>query len=430
MKNQQSLSANILGTGKAQPVKASQRIVVLDALRGFALMGIALANYPEFTLWTFLSETEQAEMPSARIDNIVHWLQYLLVDGKFYTIFSILFGIGFSIIITHAMQRQSNGFSIFFRRMTILLLIGLAHIMLIWSGDILMLYAAIGLLLPLFRNCKNRQLLQWACFFFLLPIAISAWRTLSGINPAHWFYQKWWSVATSQGINEQNFATWLRDAKTYPDTFSFLLQGAVERTWEFVNGQRYFKVLGLFLIGYYIGRQQLFQQLKQNKQLLLKMFRTGIFIAFPLSIAYAWHCANNHPWGSTAHELLYAVSVYPLGATYMAALCLLYLKFPKATSWRILAYTGRMALTCYILQSLFGILLFYGIGFGWGTSMGLWQSELISLIVFSIETLLCSCWLRFFNFGPLEWLWRMLTYWKWFPLVKHTQASEKTASEQ
>lgn len=66
MKNQQSLSANELGTGKAQPVKASQRIVVLDALRGFALMGIALANYPEFTLWTFLSETEQAEMPSIR----------------------------------------------------------------------------------------------------------------------------------------------------------------------------------------------------------------------------------------------------------------------------------------------------------------------------------------------------------------------------
>lgn len=136
----------------SQPVK--NRIVTLDALRGFALLGIALANFPEFSLWTFLDHETQMKMQTGSLDAIVRCLQYLLVDGKFYTIFSVLFGIGFYIIISHAIQRGANGFRIFYRRMLILLIIGLAHLMLLWSGDILMLYAAIGMLLPLFRNCK------------------------------------------------------------------------------------------------------------------------------------------------------------------------------------------------------------------------------------------------------------------------------------
>ena len=105
-------------------------------------MGIALANYPEFSLWTFLSGDEQMAMASVSMDQTVHWWMYLLVDGKFYTIFSVLFGIGFSIIIDHAMQRGADGFRIFYRRMCVLLLMGFAHLMLIWSGDILLLYAA------------------------------------------------------------------------------------------------------------------------------------------------------------------------------------------------------------------------------------------------------------------------------------------------
>ena len=96
-------------------------------------MGIALANFPEFGLWTFLSSSEQESMSTAGIDHVVRFLQYLLVDGKFYTIFSILFGIGFSLILTR------HGRSLFIRRMLILVGIGFMHLMFIWSGDILLL---------------------------------------------------------------------------------------------------------------------------------------------------------------------------------------------------------------------------------------------------------------------------------------------------
>lgn len=126
----------------------------------------------------------------------------------------------------------------------------------------------------------------------------------------------------------------------------------------------------------------------------------------------------NYPWGDMTHDLLYTLSVYPMGLAYMSGLCLLYLRFDSWPCWRLLAYPGRMALTCYISQSVIGLFLFYGIGLGWGTSVGLWQTELVSLAVYAVEILLCAAWLRFFNFGPLEWLWRMLTYGIWFPLRK------------
>ena len=126
------------------PVKPSERYVILDALRGFALIGICLANYPEFSLYTFQPADVAAAMPSAGIDRIVRFLQYVFVDGKFYTLFSLLFGMGFSIIISHAAQRGPGGFKLFYRRMAVLLLIGFIHLMFIWSGDILMLYALMG----------------------------------------------------------------------------------------------------------------------------------------------------------------------------------------------------------------------------------------------------------------------------------------------
>ena len=122
--------------------------MILDALRGFALLGIALANYPEFALWTFLSDEEQQAMPTAAVDSVVRYLQYLFVDGKFYTIFSLLFGVGFSLILSR------HPVSLFMRRMLILAAIGFCHLLFIWSGDILLLYAVGGMLLPLFMRLK------------------------------------------------------------------------------------------------------------------------------------------------------------------------------------------------------------------------------------------------------------------------------------
>ena len=402
----------------AIPVKSSERYVILDVLRGLALLGIALANFPEFSLYSFLPAEAADAMPTAGIDRIVHYLQYVFIDGKFYTIFSLLFGIGFSIIIANAARRDANGFRIFYRRMFVLLLIGFLHLMFLWSGDILMLYALLGMLLPLFRNVSNRALLVWAFTMLAIPVAVDFIVELSGIRPSASVVELQQFYCAKYGITDENFAYWLRDADHYGATFEFLIQGALVRMQEFIDGNRYFKVMGLFLLGFYIGRNRFYADLKSRKLQLNRIVRYGFIIGLPLSFLYAWSAMNSRPWGLGMHAVLYFVSVFPLGFAYVAGICLLYLHCPQWKGFRFFAMPGRMALTNYIGQSVFGMLLFYGIGFAFGAGVGLVYVVLIAAGVWIVQALFSGIWLHYCQFGPLEWIWRILTYGKVFRLVK------------
>lgn len=375
------------------PTTERQRHVILDALRGLALMGIALANFPEFALWTFLSSEQQAAMPTAYIDEIVRFLQYLVVDGKFYSIFSILFGIGFSLIM------ERHGLRLFVRRMLILVIIGFLHLMFIWSGDILLLYAVGGLLLTLMIGLSDKSLFILALSLIMIPVGLDALIEFGGFNFPEPFYQAWWDKAEALGINESNFASWLRDANSYGQMFAFLIQGAYERLWEFVEGHRLPKVVGLFILGYLASKHRLYARLQDLP--LRKALYWSVSIGLPTSLLYAWSATNGHPWGLTVHSLLYAVSVIPLAIVFIIGVGLLYLQSPKSVVFRWLAAPGRMALSCYISHSLIGILLFYGLGFGLGTSLGLVYIELIALVVFFIQIIVCRIWLNYFRFGPL-----------------------------
>ncbi|MCQ2227119.1 MAG: DUF418 domain-containing protein [Bacteroidales bacterium] len=395
---------------------SKQRLVVLDALRGFALLGIALANYPEFSLYSFLSDAETSAMPTAQSDVWMHWFLMIFVDGKFYTIFSVLFGIGFSMIIANARKRGADGMRIFYRRMMVLVIIGFMHLMLLWSGDILLLYALMGLLLPLFYGLSDRTLLRFSAAMLALPILCDLIIAITGIDPSQIPYALWWQWCDRFGITEDNFATWLRDSDSYVGVLQFLVQGAFERMWEFVSSHRCFKVLGLFLIGLYIGRSGIHATLSEHRQLLRKVASWGFGLGLPMSVACAWSSVNGHPFGNVVHAVFYAFSSYPLGLGYMSILSLIYLKNSELPLWKALASPGRMSLTSYLMQSVMGIAIFYGVGMGLGCSLGLWQTSLVAVSVFVLETVVSSMWLRWFPFGPFEWVWRMLTYGRFFRL--------------
>lgn len=400
------------------PVRSSERYAILDVLRGLALLGIALANFPEFSLYSFLPVEAADAMSTAGIDRVVRYLQYVFIDGKFYTIFSLLFGIGFSIIITNAARKGANGFRIFYRRMFVLLLIGFLHLMFLWSGDILMLYALLGMLLPLFRNASNRALAVWAFVLMAIPVAVDFTVELSGIYPSASVVELQRFYCNKYGITDENFAYWLRDAEHYSETFEFLIQGALVRVQEFIDGNRYFKVMGLFLLGFCIGRNRFYADLESHRPQLKRTARYGFIIGLPLSFIYAWSAMNGHPWGLGTHAVLYFVSIFPLGFTYVAGICLCYLRHPQWKVFRFFAMPGRMALTNYIGQSVFGMLLFYGIGFGLGAGVGLVYVVLIAAGVWIVQALFSGVWLHYCQFGPLEWIWRMLTYGKVFKLIK------------
>ena len=406
----------MVNTNDISPVKTSERFIILDALRGFALLGICMANFPEFSLYTFLSPEAAASMPTAVQDKITRYLLYIFVDGKFYTLFSLLFGLGFSIIIRNAERKGVNGFRIFYRRMGMLMLFGLLHLMFIWSGDILLLYALLGMLLPFFRQVPDKKLLGWALFFLILPIGVDLVCEITRTNLALPFIRLQETYCAEYGINGTNFAYWLHDAEDYGTVFQFLVQGACVRMQEFIIGNRYFKVLGLFLVGFYIGRNRIYADLEGRKNLLVKVCRLGLIIGLPCSLLYAWSSMGGHPLSDTLHSLFYFISVYPLGFAYAAGLCLLYLRVKSLSIWKWLAAPGRMALTNYIGQSVIGMFLFYGIGLGWGSTIGLLQTEVIVLAVFLSQMLFSRLWLSGFKFGPLEWIWRMLTYGKWLAI--------------
>ena len=391
------------------PTAERERHLILDVLRGLALMGIALANFPEFALWTFLSGDEQAAMATASTDRVVRYWQYVLVDGKFYTIFSLLFGVGFSLILVR------HGRRLFLRRMLVLVLIGFLHLMFIWSGDILLLYAVGGLLLTVFVGFNDRLLLTVAMGLIVLPVGLDALTEWGGVDFAGPFYDHWWQVATAQGITEANFASWLHDADSYGQMFAFLLQGACERLWEFVDSHRLPKVLGLFIVGYLIGKHRLYARLTELP--LLKTFLWTLAVGLPTSLVYAWSATQGHPLGQTMHALLYAVSIIPLAVAYVAGLCLLYLRGRDWPLWQWIAAPGRIALSNYISQSIIGVVLFYGIGFGLGTTVGLSTVEIAAFGVFLLQILCSRQWLLRFRFGPLEWLWRIATYGRYFPIT-------------
>lgn len=240
-----------------------KRFVILDALRGFAILGIILANYPEFSLWTF---SDQAGWTSQ--DRVVRAVQTFLVDGKFYTLFSLLFGMGFSIQLSNAEGRLST----FYRRMSVLLVIGLLHLCFLWSGDILMLYAACGMLLPAFRKLPSGKILFIAGGLLLLPTLLDA---VFGSSLADPLEAAQWRICGLYGITGTNFGTWLADAGTYREVLQFLHQGAVERLWEIVSAHRFFKVLGLFLIGFVAGMERIYADIPGNRGLLGKLLRAS-----------------------------------------------------------------------------------------------------------------------------------------------------------
>lgn len=380
-----------------------KRYVILDALRGVALLGIILANFPEFSLWTFADPALHTPL-----DRVVRALQYFFIDGKFYTLFSLLFGIGFSIQMENAGQRTGT----FYRRMAVLFMIGFLHLMLLWSGDILMLYAAMGMLLPLFRRLPTRCLLAVAGCFLTLPVLLDALFP----HMADPLEAGYWRLCDRYGITEAGFGTWLRDIDGYGGMSRFLRMGAVERMWEFVSGHRYFKVLGLFLIGFCIGRHRVYADLSAHRALLRRVLRAGLALGLPVSLLYTWSSMTDG--GTVLRDIFYLLSVYPMGLAYAAGFCLVFERRPAAPGWQPLAAIGRMACTNYLGQSVFGILLFYGIGLGWGARVDLLTTELIALGVYTLQLLFSRFWLGRFRFGPVEWIWRMLTYGRRLPMLR------------
>jgi uncharacterized protein len=190
---------------------------------------------------------------------------------------------------------------------------------------------------------------------------------------------------------------------------------------ELIFQSRAFKVFGMFLIGLVIGRTGLYKRLKENKRLLWGVLLAGLLIGLPANYILV-HLQQNPGYMQLTmmglkQTIAYAIGVAPLSLAYAAAFSLLYTHLPFQKVLNLLAPQGRMALTNYLMQTLIGIFTFSQLGFGF-QSLGPAASTLFALAVFTGQVIVSTIWLNYFQYGPMEWIWRQLTYGKRLPLKK------------
>ena len=238
----------------AGPIDSTERSALLDSLRGWALFGILAANMVAFIGFSFLDDAARAATIGSAFDDLAELLIEWLIVGKFYSIFSLLFGIGFAIQLGR-LERRGEGVPRYLRRLAVLFVIGMAHLMLFWIGDIVALYALMGAVLLLFRRQPDRTLISWAVVLWLVPVAWSALIHFGGVNVAAPIFDAGLRTLAAAGIDVS-----VGPFEYYRDTgFIQALEQrpgeALIRLSDLVYQMRFTKVLGMFLIGLWIGRR-------------------------------------------------------------------------------------------------------------------------------------------------------------------------------
>jgi uncharacterized protein len=398
----------------ATPVPPAERVELLDALRGFALLGILVINLAAFSGWPFISAAHQAALPTAAVDHQVHFLSTLLVEGKFYSLFSLLFGIGFAVQMLRAQERGIDFAPRFRRRLWVLLGIGMVHLCFFWYGDILVLYALLGFLLIPVRRFGDRPLLIAAAALILAPIAVHTAILLSGgVLPGAPLRDLARTVDAHFGFEAEDFPS-LLGRIGWVEFFQLNLAGPLYRFATFLDTSRALKVFGMFLIGFVAARRAIFRDVAAHRALLRRVLAWGLALGLAVNVAWAWITLVVSPrslsWPALAETAGYALGVAPLALAYAAAFALLWQRPRWRRHLQRLAPAGRMALTNYLVQTAFGIGLFYGVGLGLTGKLGPTFVVPLAVVVFVTQVRISALWLRHCRYGPAEWLWRSLTY--------------------
>ena len=397
----------------ATPVSGRERIYTLDVIRGFALLGILIMNMPGFNT-SFYAGTDGVEPWPQWYNQWTQTLTDVLFSGKFNSMFSMLFAIGFTIQLDRLEARDpEHAKSIYLRRIFWLFVFGAIHMCVLWDGDVLHMYATFGLFLLALRRAPEKLL--WTLFgmCLVLPVCLSVWRLLT-FKPedgvAIVAMAKSWVASNNAAYGHGSFVAaaveHTREAiHTY--TYPWSLRGIIIFTSQ---------IFATMLLGLILGRRHFFQDSGEH----LPFIRRIQWIALGTGLAAASVFAI---WENTTTDY-----VTPSVFRVFAGLCywigrILIMIFFVATIVRCvhndrlrrtlqpMAMAGRMPLTNYLMQTLIATTLFYGWGFGLWGRVGLAADLLLSfLIFFLVQVPLSLWWLKRFELGPMEWLWRKLTY--------------------
>lgn len=398
------------------PVDPLQRIEALDMVRGFALFGVLLVNMFNFgSGGLYWNES---------LDEFAWSVKRFFFETKSWRLFSLLFGLSFALQLIRATERGAEFISVYLRRLIILFMIGAAHAM-IYDGDILMQYAELGLLLVLFRNLSPKSLLVLSvCLLALFPIGRAA---TSFLEP-------------TQIEPTAEYAVRLEAAKVemeeYRTTHYYVVGSMSEVMAENAHLENPFHrplgpesspaIFAMFLLGLYVGRRQIVHDISRHLPLIRNVFRWGFSVGLVcMGAERILHATTGYEvFGEQRASILpqfIGDTIFTYGSTllalsYAAGIILLAQRDWGKRLLTPLGATGRMALTVYLSGSIMFGTLFYGFALGKAFYLGPAAVTGYAVLFFAIQILIAVLWTSRFRFGPMEWLWRALTYLRFPPM--------------
>ncbi|WP_258806686.1 DUF418 domain-containing protein [Pseudidiomarina sp. CB1] len=409
-------------TALTSPITQRERIQMLDVIRGFALLGILLMNIEYFQrpMTAMLFGLDQS---LEGIDKGVGWTVFTFVQGKFYTMFSLLFGIGFVIFCDRAKEKQHpRPRLLFLRRASVLALFGWLHIYFFWGGDILLTYAICALFLVLFINKPAQSLWKWGIGIYLLPIIV-VWLAAVGLHFALQDPATANEVLTDMRQSQAAIKDFVVQANTIYAEGSWqqiIDIRSEELSKMYGTGGMFFflpTLLGIFLIGASFARSGVFTSFDKHPTAYKHLLRWGLLLGLPAALYTGFYNTNPNMLlpnlDSAFGFTIAAVASLGLCFAYMSiiALALRGAQRAKREHWlRHLAPAGRMALTNYLMHSIVFTTLFYGYGFAMYGEISRSMATALAIGLWLLQLPMSKWWLNRFRFGPCEWLWRTLTY--------------------
>ncbi|ACB83883.1 DUF418 domain-containing protein [Natranaerobius thermophilus] len=399
------------------PTDPNKRVEIVDIIRGFALFGVLLVNMTLFKSTLFY--WEQIPHYSGDINVFFGWMIELLATGKFYPIFSFLFGLGFYFFVSRAQKKGLKVGKLYRRRILGLLIFGLIHLVFIWSGDILHLYSVGGLFLLVFSTMSDKTIKKLMVFFFCLAVIIQG-----GIVFAETLTAEEDLTAEidprEKRLQLKEDATGVYQEGDFLDILRFRVVNEVP--YVMLNILLSLPdILFLFLLGLYAGRKKIFMKIGEYRQKFRWTLNRTLPIGVIGTLVYYLIMVDSIGLGPIAGdvlaEMIFYVASISLAVTYICSLSLLsQYNFPM----RILSplsNVGKMALTNYLTQSLISVSIFYGYGAGLFEQVSVTGGVAITVGIYTLQMIWSWIWMSRFRFGPFEWLWRSFTYQE-FPPIK------------
>lgn len=401
------------------PIPAPQRIASVDIVRGFALWGVLLVNMMNF------GALVPGQWPDL-IDRFAFWAQRFFFEQKSLRLFSFLFGLGFAFQMLRASNGAARFLPVYVRRLAVLSAFGFLHY-LIYPADILVPYAIVGFALLFFRNWSPTRILVMVALLFLIQGIVDwVWPRYGTTPPAHQLSpiariylrapdpefrensQTASSISEHTRVRAQRaLDVWRARAKRFPSHH-------LDPRNHWRGTQSWLVYLAMFLLGLYAGKRRIFQDFHAHRALITRTFYYGLLIGIVIMTA-DWIVKDfvtglRPPVARFLRETIWGYGATALSLSYAAGLLLLI----QRPQWRDrlfpLAAMGRVALTVYVTQSLIFTTLFLDYGFDLQRRVGPARVFAYAALIYALQLGISVWWVRRFRFGPLEWLWRTLTY--------------------